>query len=111
MSVRLPKYRHHKGSGQALIQIQGRRFYLGAYNSPESQEKYHRYIAQLVTPGSTVEVTLPDKPLAINDLILRYFRFAKSYYVKNGQPTDEVAGIRVALCRLRQLYGKSQARA
>jgi hypothetical protein len=38
MSVRIPKYRLHKGSGQALIQINGHRIYLGTYNSPESKE-------------------------------------------------------------------------
>ena len=109
MSVRLPKYRLHKGSGQALIQIQGRRIYLGTYNSPESKEKYRQYIAQLTTPGSTVEASGPDEPLIINTLILQYFRYAKAYYVKNDQQTDEVYGILAALSRLRQLYGRTPA--
>ena len=97
MSVRLPKYRLHKGSGQALIQIQGRRIYLGPHNSPESKEKYRQYIAQLAAPSSTVQDCQPDDPLLINALILRYYRYAKAYYVKNGQMTDEVDGIRAAL--------------
>ena len=42
MSVHLPKYRHHKGSGQALVVIKDRRIYLGKYDSPESKETYHR---------------------------------------------------------------------
>ena len=29
MSVRIPKYRLHKASGQALVAINGRRIYLG----------------------------------------------------------------------------------
>jgi hypothetical protein len=88
MSVRLPKYRIHIGSGQALIAINGHRIYLGTYNSPESLEKYRRHITQLVTAGSKVEPCHPQEPLAINDLILRYYRYAQGYYVKNGQPTD-----------------------
>ena len=107
MSVRLPKYRLHKGSGQALIQIEGRRIYLGPYNSPESKEKYRQYIAQLAAPSSTVQDCQPDDPLLINALILRYYRYAKTYYVKNGQQTDEVDGIRAALSRLRILYGRT----
>ncbi|MBA3482790.1 MAG: site-specific integrase, partial [Pirellulales bacterium] len=38
-------------------------------------------------------------------LMLQYFRFAKTYYVKNGKLTDEIAGLRSALRRLRKLYG------
>jgi len=38
MSVRVPKYRHHKGSGQALVQINRERIYLGVYDSPESHD-------------------------------------------------------------------------
>ena len=29
MPIRTPKYRRHRGSGQAPIQIKGRRFYVG----------------------------------------------------------------------------------
>lgn len=28
--------------------------------------------------------------LTVNAVILRYFRFAKTYYVKNDKPTDEI---------------------
>jgi len=31
MSLRVPKYRLHKASGQALVQIDGRRIYLGKH--------------------------------------------------------------------------------
>ncbi len=110
MSVHLPKYRHHKGSGQALVVIKDRRIYLGKYDSPESKEKYHRCITQLIAPGPTVEACQPDKSPTINALILGYHRYAQTYYVKNGKPTDEVYGIRATLRRLRQLYGKTLAK-
>ncbi len=88
MFVCLPKYRDHKGSGQALIQINGHRISLGPFNGPESLEKYRRYIAQLAAPGSTVEDWRPDKPLTVNALILRYFRYAKTYFI--GPQAQEV---------------------
>ncbi len=40
MSVRPPKYRLHKGSGQALVQINGKRIYLGKFGTEESKEEY-----------------------------------------------------------------------
>ena len=48
---------------------------------------------------------------SVSELILAYFKFATTYYVKDGQPTDEIAGIRAALKLLRMHYGQSLAAA
>ncbi len=111
MTLRVPKYRLHNGSGQALVEIGGRRVYLGKHNSPESREKYRRLVAELMSPKGVGPVAMPGASLRINGLILQYFRFAKTYYVKNGKPTDEVAGLRAALRRLRKLYGRTSPEA
>ena len=44
---RVPKYRRHKGSGQALVEVNGRRYYLGPYGTPKSKEQYARIVAEL----------------------------------------------------------------
>jgi len=44
MSFRPPKYRLHKGSGQALVQLNGERTYLGKYGSEDSKEAYRRLV-------------------------------------------------------------------
>lgn len=46
MTTRVPKYRLHKGSGQALVQIDGDRIFLGRHGSAESKENYQRMIAE-----------------------------------------------------------------
>ena len=38
MTVRVPKFRLHKGSGQALVEVGGRRVYVGRHNRSESHE-------------------------------------------------------------------------
>jgi len=43
---RIPKYRHYKPKNLGVVRIEGRDFYLGEYDSPESWEKYHRLIAE-----------------------------------------------------------------
>ena len=53
-----PKYRLHKGSGQALVQLDGRRFYLGRHGSPESLERYHRLVAEWLASGRAPELGL-----------------------------------------------------
>jgi len=114
MSISTPKYRLHKGSGQALVQLDGRRIYLGKYGSDASKEKYRRLVAEWLTGHGQ----RPRKPeassdhrsgLTINELILAYWRFAESYYVKGGRCTDECACIKSALKRLRALYGRTPA--
>jgi len=45
----------------------------------------------------------------INELILAYWRFAKTYYVKDGKPTKELACMRDALRMVRRLYGRTAA--
>ena len=107
MSVRIPKYRHHKPSGQALVQIRGRRTYLGKYGSEESKEKYRRLIAEYVSGDGEVAAVEPKAELTVNEVILLYFRYAETYYMKNGKPTDEVAALRAILRRLRSLYGRT----
>jgi hypothetical protein len=69
----------HNGSNQALVEIGGRRIYLGKHNSSESREKYRRLIAQLMSPQHAAPVATPCAPVRINGLILQYFRFAKTY--------------------------------
>ena len=44
-SRRLPSYRHHKPSGQAVVTVNGRDVYLGKYRSKESRAQYDRLIA------------------------------------------------------------------
>jgi len=105
---RPPSYRHHKARNLAVVTINGKDHYLGKFGSPESYDKY----TQLITEWKTAPLAArpdPNSAITVNELILAYFRFAEGYYVKDGQPTDEIYGIHAALRPLRQLYGKSPA--
>ena len=86
---RIPGYLLHKPSGQARVIIDDKHIYLGSYGSPESQEKYARLIAQLsLRPAS--RDTLAERAsseLSINELHVKYYDFAKSYYIKDCEPT------------------------
>lgn len=107
MSVRIPMYRHQKPSGQALVEIRGRRVYLGKHNSPESREKYCRLIAEYVSGDGEVTPAEPKVELTVNEVILCYFKYAQSYYLKHEKPTAEVAALRAIFKRLRSLYGRT----
>jgi integrase len=114
MSTRIPKYRRHKGSGQALIQLGGERIYLGKYGSKASKEKYRRILAEWLESHDRREPRRDSgcsgPGLSTNELILAYWRFAQTYYAKNGQPTKELECMREALRPIRELYGRTEAK-
>jgi hypothetical protein len=109
---RTPSYRLHKPTGQAVVTLDGRDFYLGRFGSPESQAEYDRIIVEWISNGRRLPapVSGPGSDLTVNELLLAYLGFADSYYVKHGRPTTEPASIRQTIRPLRQLYGDTMAR-
>lgn len=77
--VRLPKYRLHKGSGQAVVTLSGRDFYLGPYHSSTSRTEYDRLTAEWLahgrrTPGHRGYAG----DLSVNELLAAYWQYAQS---------------------------------
>jgi hypothetical protein len=109
-----PSYRHHKARDCAVVTIDGRNHYLGPWQSPESHEKYAALIAEWKRNGDTLPTPAADiadgpAPLTVSDLILAYFKFAQTHYVKYGEPTSEQGCIKQALRPARRLYGSTPA--
>ncbi|MEO2017860.1 MAG: site-specific integrase [Fuerstiella sp.] len=101
---RIPKYSLHKATGQALVRINGRAFYLGEHGSEESKAKYDRLIAKWLTGD---KLSAPSG-LTIARLCLKYVdEHVKSYYVKNGRQTSEVSAIQAALRPLVKKFGRT----
>ena len=103
----VPKYRHHKASGQAIVSIAGQDYYLGLRQSRASKLQYDRVIGEWLARGRQPQIQVSG--LTNIELLARYWRFARSYYVKRGQPTGELSNIRYALRPLKSLYGSTLA--
>ncbi len=102
---RPPSYRRHQ-TGQAFAQFRKRRYYLGRYGSPESRERYDRFVAEFWVrrvPGPLVEVG-PVSEFLVVQLAAAYWRFAQGYYRKGESPTSQLGIIRRALGLLRTFY-------
>ncbi len=109
-----PTYRLHKARNCAVVTINGKNHYLGPHGSPESFEKYARLLAewkstQGITPLTDGCRPVGDPELTVAELVLAYWKFARTYYVKDGQPTGQLTVVKSALRFLRQLYGQSRA--
>src|SRR4051812_4484445 len=111
MPARIPSYRLHKPSGQAVVTLSGEDHYLGRHGSPESRQVYERLLAEWLASRRRPpepEGSAPD--LTVNELLLLYWEHVQRYYVKDGKPTSEPGTIRQALRPVRELYGDTQAK-
>jgi len=107
---RIPSYLPHAASGQARVRVNGRDIYLGPFGSPESKQAYARFIAEQCGNGEAPSLTVPKgERLPIAALVVKYDDFARSYYIKNGVPTDERYAIKAAVAPLVGLYGDTPA--
>ena len=109
---RVPTYRLHKPSGQAVVTVRttsGERHdvYLGAFDSPESRREYARIIAELaVAPVAHQGGLTPPTRITIDELLVAFLTHARTHYRRaDGTPTDQVAEFKAVARPLHDLYG------
>lgn len=99
--MKKPKYRLHKGSGQALVEWQGQRKYLGVYGSPESREAFRRFCArgeQPLDPEADLDTITPGE-CTVAELVIVYLRWAQRYYADHSGATSREYQALVAASR------------
>ena len=102
-----PTYRKHRASGQAVVTLDGKDYYLGPYRSKASRIEYDRLVGEWQANGRRMPLEATD--ITVSEIAAAYWKWAQSYYRKNGRPTGEQAGIKAALRPLRGLYGATRA--
>jgi integrase len=107
---RNPSYRKHKASGQAVVTIEGKDFYLGPWNSLASKAEYDRIIGVWLGEGRQLPAT-GLTGITVSEVIFRFWKHAEKYYRHpDGSPTSEIRSYKPPLAILNRLYGKSEAR-
>lgn len=102
---RIPKYRHHKPSGQAVATFGGKDFYLGEHGSKASKAEYRRRLAEWMASGCPTFTTPEPSALTLVELIEAYWKHVKAYYPDQTREST----IKPTLRRLRVLYGSTRA--
>ncbi len=105
----LPKYRKHKASGQAVVTLAGRDHYLGPHGTKASKALYDRLIAEWLQQGRRAPAGAAET-ITVTILCARYLRFAKGYYVKDGECTPEERAYFADLATSRRLPIMTQSR-
>jgi len=103
---RVPSYRCHKPTGQAVVTINGRDLYLGKWNTSASKNEYDRLIAEFLANGRRLQ---SDADATVVEVLNAYRKFAENYYRKDGHVTSEYGCIKEALKIVRELYGRKIA--
>jgi hypothetical protein len=101
---KLPAYRRHKATGQAVVTLGGKDYYLGPWKSVASRNEYQRVTREWLVSGG-VHATAD---LSIVELLAALWLHAQGYYVgPDGKPTSEVATYRTLIDRFKKLYGRT----
>jgi hypothetical protein len=70
----VPKYRKHKASGQAIVEINGRRHYLGPHGTKASRIEYDARITEWLASGRSTSYGVPKHVTSVTELVVDYFR-------------------------------------
>lgn len=100
-------YRKHSTRDIAIVQIKGKRYPLGKYNSPESFREFHRVLAQHAfgDEADSVSVVARHSPVAsIAQFVTHFLSYADARYRKFGEPTSEPKLYRIAARPLLALF-------
>lgn len=108
----VPPYCRQRRKGRpdlAYLTLQGERFYLGDYGTPQSHTEYNRLIAEWIAGGEQAPVQ--GDSFTVVELLARYLKFAKGYYRDhNGDESSEVENLTLAIRPLKELYAHSEAK-
>ena len=69
---RIPKYRKHRQSGQAVVTINGRDHLLGRYGAKASEIEYDRLITEWLSSGRSPSFGVPEHQTSVVELVVDY---------------------------------------
>jgi integrase len=113
---RVPAYRLHKASGQAVVTVrlatgERRDVYLGEYDSPDSRREYARVLAELATGSPPVPAPGSAPDPTVDQVLNAWRKYAEGHYRRpDGSPTSQVVEFKNALKPVHALYGDVSAK-
>jgi integrase len=107
-SSSVPSYRRHRATGQAVVTLDGKDFYLGQHGTAASRAEYDRRIAEWTAAGRQ----LPADPdgITVAEMCSAFRRHAREFYKDaDGTISRAVSNFDEAMKPLLKLYGKTPA--
>lgn len=104
----IPGYTLHKSSGQAVVRLDGRDYYLGQYGSPESRARYAELIARHTANPGLVDPATADA--TVSELVASYLKFAETYYTDSRRSSGQLDRVKRSLAVVLELFSSTPAR-
>ena len=101
--ARKPIYGLHAARNLARTTVNGKRIYLGVFNSPESKKAFDKILADWEAAHSERSKSAPVT-LTVSRLSVLFLKYAEKEYVRDGKPTGETANFRYALKAMTNMY-------
>lgn len=105
--VRVPSYRLHKPTGQAVVTLSGKDHYLGKYDTQESRQRYAKLLTEWESSNRSTAFAEPLNVLTMAQVTLSYLDHAKAYY---GEDSSEYVNLRLAVKPISALYTNHPAK-
>jgi integrase len=102
----LPSYRLHKRSGQAVVTLNSKDFYLGKYKSKASRERYEEIIGEYIANGKKLPPTQQRAGISFRELAVYFLEWAEKYYIKDGESTESCSFCQKAITLFVKHYGE-----
>ena len=103
--VRVPSYRLHKPTRQAVVTLGGRDIYLGKHGSAVSRREYRRLTGEWLASGGALPIAEPSE-LSIAELLRAIGRLPSGTIARAADSrTNELANMGHAVKPLREIYG------
>lgn len=102
-----PQYRLHKASGNAVVTLGGKDYYLGKFGSAKSRTEFYRIKAEFSASGGSASFRVAGKELLVSQLIVAFMRHCNKYY--GTGPNSEFMQFKPVLKVLKKLYGDTLA--
>ena len=91
-----------------MVTLSGRDTYLGKWGTKASRAEYDWLIGEWLARGRCMPNG--DPGVSVAELVLAFWRHAKTYYRRDGRPTGSLPRLKVAVRVLRTSYSNAPAR-
>lgn len=96
--------KHDTTTNRAYVRWSGEKFYFGYWGSIEASQKFTEWYSSIV--GDVRQVPSPAINLNVRTCVARYLKHAKTYYSKNGIPSQEFRNVSAAMGTLMKTAGR-----
>jgi hypothetical protein len=104
--IRVPSLRLHKPTGQAVVTLSGKDFYLGRYDSPDARQAYFKLLSEWKSTNRSITFSEPVECLTMGQVGMAFLDHAKAYH---GAESREYYHCRRAVKPISDLYANHPA--